>query len=554
MARVVRNSKFRHVFGQAAKKQDCYENIRITKSAWDSTFCTVNPKFLAVITESAGGGAFMVLPLDKVGRLDRDVPLVTGHKAAVLDIQWCPHNDNVIASGSEDCTVKVWQIPDHGLTQNLTQASVDLIAHQRRVGQVLWHPTALNILLSSGGDTKILIWNVGKSTILTTIDCHPEVILSISWNYDGSRIITACKDKYLRVINPRNGEVLKTGLGHQGAKPMRAIYLRDGRIFTTGFSKMSERQYALWDEATLGNALVMEELDSSNGVLFPFYDEDTGLIFLCGKGDSTIRYFEYTPEPPYIHFINMYSSSDPQRGIGVMPKRGMNTTICEIARFYKLLNTGLCEVISFTVPRKSELFQEDLYPDTVGEEHAITADEWIKGTNAKPVLMSIRDLQGGGKTPGQSGNSGGGSAKQEVVFGKSTSTAAKTQQNLSGKSSSTQSQKDGAGNQQQSSSQNKIEPIQELQQQSNHLGLTQQSSLSSPTSVSPSSNNTINQQILSKLNDIFFRMNDFDKRLQFIERALRSGTTASTLLATKQLSVSKHQSRVENDSNDDLRF
>ena len=37
-------------------------------------------------------------------------------------------------------------------------------------------------------------------------------------------------------------------MGHQGAKPARAIYLRDGRIFSTGFSKMSERQYALWDE------------------------------------------------------------------------------------------------------------------------------------------------------------------------------------------------------------------------------------------------------------------------------------------------------------------
>ena len=33
----------------------------------------------------------------------------------------------------------------------------------------------------------------------------------------------------------------------------------------------------------LGNALTMEELDSSNGILFPFYDEDTNLIFLCGK-------------------------------------------------------------------------------------------------------------------------------------------------------------------------------------------------------------------------------------------------------------------------------
>ena len=64
--RVVRQSKFRHVFGQALKKDQCYDNIRITKSSWDSTFCAVNPHFVAIITEAAGGGAFLVLPLDKV--------------------------------------------------------------------------------------------------------------------------------------------------------------------------------------------------------------------------------------------------------------------------------------------------------------------------------------------------------------------------------------------------------------------------------------------------------------------------------------------------------
>ena len=43
----------------------------------------------------------------QTGRVDRDTPMVSGHKAAVLDIAWCPHNDDVIASASEDCTVKV---------------------------------------------------------------------------------------------------------------------------------------------------------------------------------------------------------------------------------------------------------------------------------------------------------------------------------------------------------------------------------------------------------------------------------------------------------------
>lgn len=41
------------------------------------------------------------------GRVEQSSPTVNGHKAPVLDIQWCPHDDNIIASASEDCTVKV---------------------------------------------------------------------------------------------------------------------------------------------------------------------------------------------------------------------------------------------------------------------------------------------------------------------------------------------------------------------------------------------------------------------------------------------------------------
>lgn len=63
---IVRNSKFRHVFGQALKRENCYDNIRISKNSWDSNFCAVNPKFVAIIIEAAGGGAFIVLPLRSV--------------------------------------------------------------------------------------------------------------------------------------------------------------------------------------------------------------------------------------------------------------------------------------------------------------------------------------------------------------------------------------------------------------------------------------------------------------------------------------------------------
>ena len=66
MAFRVRSSKFRHVFGNAVKKEHCYDCIKITKNAHDSNYCAVNPKFVAVVTESAGGGAFLILALERV--------------------------------------------------------------------------------------------------------------------------------------------------------------------------------------------------------------------------------------------------------------------------------------------------------------------------------------------------------------------------------------------------------------------------------------------------------------------------------------------------------
>ena len=71
---------------------------------------------------------------------------------------------------------------------------------------------------------KIIIWNVGKATILSTIDCHTEPILSVSWNFNGSRIVTSSKDKLLRVINPRNGEVLQVSAEFNQTETYAHIY------------------------------------------------------------------------------------------------------------------------------------------------------------------------------------------------------------------------------------------------------------------------------------------------------------------------------------------
>lgn len=64
-----RSSKFRNVYGKVASREHCFDGIPITKNVHDNHFCAVNARFLAIVTESAGGGSFLVIPLEQVGRL-----------------------------------------------------------------------------------------------------------------------------------------------------------------------------------------------------------------------------------------------------------------------------------------------------------------------------------------------------------------------------------------------------------------------------------------------------------------------------------------------------
>lgn len=55
----------------------------------------------------------------------------------------------------------------------------------------------------------IIVWNVGTGEVLLSLDdLHPDVIHSVCWNSNGSLLATTCKDKTLRIIDPRKGQVV----------------------------------------------------------------------------------------------------------------------------------------------------------------------------------------------------------------------------------------------------------------------------------------------------------------------------------------------------------
>lgn len=62
--------------------------------------------------------------------------------------------------------VKVWEIPPHGVLKNLTVPWKELQGHSRRVSLIEWHPTANNILFSTGYDYQVTQTHTNLSTNL----------------------------------------------------------------------------------------------------------------------------------------------------------------------------------------------------------------------------------------------------------------------------------------------------------------------------------------------------------------------------------------------------
>lgn len=391
MTTIVRASKFRHVFGTPYRREDSYENVQAQIAASEVNHIDVNSKYIAVAWKT-GGGAIACLPWSQTGKLppSSDIPLFAGHTAEIIDFKFAPFDDSLIATSSADCTVKLWQIPEGGLKENTSTPLLDLNGHMKKVTNIEFNPTADNVMLSVGYDNLVKIWDLSQGVEKSSYEGHPDQIQCASWNYDGSLIATTCKDKMLRIVDPRGNSASPSYPSHQGTKGSRCLFLgKSGKLLTTGFSKKSDRQFGIWDPRRMEEALSMVDIDQSSGSFMPFYDEDTQVLYLAGKGDTNIRYFEIQDDAPYQFFLSQYSGKEPQKGVGMIPKRSCDVSKCEISRFVVLSAAGITPV-SFTVPRKGDQFQEDIYPDSNTGEAQVTSAQWFAGESKPPAYGTMR--------------------------------------------------------------------------------------------------------------------------------------------------------------------
>ena len=72
---------------------------------------------------------------------------IQGHADIVTDFAFSPFDDGLIATGSQDQTIKLWRLPQ-SLTSDITEAELELPEQPRRVETVSWHPLADGLLVS----------------------------------------------------------------------------------------------------------------------------------------------------------------------------------------------------------------------------------------------------------------------------------------------------------------------------------------------------------------------------------------------------------------------
>lgn len=400
----IRQSKYRHVYCDAPKQAMNYTGFRVATATGEQQYIKASTKYWSVAM-FGGGGPLVVGRHDRPGRFeDGASPILKGHSGTILDTEWSPFDDSMLATASEDCTIKFWSIPDDweptnekGLGnkgEDFSDSLMELDGHRKKVTLIRFHPTASNTMLSCSADYTVKTWDIEAGTAISSLETS-NLTQDIIWDVRGDNYATSNKDKSVRIIDGRTGsESSKIDVAHDGSKSTKIQWLgAEGgtHILTTGASKQSMREMKVWDLKNLSQPLHVEPVDTASGALMPLYDRDTGVIYLTGKGDGQIRLYEYDEaKAPHLYKLNDgFRSTTPGKGYCMVPKRGLDIMDCETVRLLKITNTDGIHPLKFIVPRKSDAFQDDIFPPTASPTPAHTCAEWVGGSSKMPNTMAL---------------------------------------------------------------------------------------------------------------------------------------------------------------------
>ncbi|XP_045316754.1 coronin-7 [Leopardus geoffroyi] len=379
-------SKFRHMEARPSRREAWIGDIRAGTTPSCGNHIKSSCHLIAF--KSDRPGVLGIVPLDGQGEDKRQVAHLGCHSDLVTDLDFSPFDDFLLATGSADRTVKLWRLPAPG--QALPSVPGLVLGPEGVQVEVLqFHPTVDGVLVSAAG-TAVKVWDVTKQQALTELAAHGDLVQGAVWSRDGALVGTTCKDKQLRIFDPRaKPRASQSTEAHKNSKDGWLVWTgTQEHLVSSGFNQMREREVKLWDTRHFSSALTSITLDTSPGSLMPLLDPDTGLLVLAGKGDSQLYCYEVTPQQPALSPVTQCLLESVLRGAALVPRRALAVMGCEVLRVLQLSDTAIVPV-SYHVPRKAVEFHEDLFPDTAGCIPASDPHAWWVGSNQQVQKVSL---------------------------------------------------------------------------------------------------------------------------------------------------------------------
>ena len=354
----------------------------------------VNSNFLAISWNSAGGSVAIFDASNPI-RCPANLPLVRGHKSQIVDVKFSPFRQDLLATASNDNTVKLWEIPQGGLTKDLNEELQNFTGHARKVSFVNFNPVCSDLIGSASFDNSVQVWNMLKSETISKCNLA-EYPTSMGWNNNGSLIACTSKDKHIYVFDPRANNIIVKVKGHDSPKTMKMTWIDENKIISTGFNKSNTREMKLWDirkvkeDLTIESCLQTHTIDHQSGIPTPYFDKDIKMLYIFGRGEGNTHYYDLGDGS--IKPCNDYLSNEPTDAVVMFEKKCMDYNKCELARFAKYSRKTII-YLSFNYPKKNVEFDPQLYPPTFCGEPSLTLDEWINGNNKEPIVKDIREIE-----------------------------------------------------------------------------------------------------------------------------------------------------------------
>ena len=203
---------------------------------------------------------------------------LTGHSGWYAGVQSVAFSSDgkILASGSDDQTIKLWQ-PS-------TAKELDTLrGHTNCVKSVAFSPDGQILASASIGIFKL--WNAITGKELRTLKAHTDWIQSIAFSPDGQVLASGSIDKTIKLWEVSTGKEICTLKGHSGS--VYAVAFRsDGQILASG---SIDKTIRLWEVST-GKEICT--LKGHSGSVYTVAFSPDGQILASGSIDKTIRLWE----------------------------------------------------------------------------------------------------------------------------------------------------------------------------------------------------------------------------------------------------------------------